>query len=114
MTSPVSIRVLEDAKKEFEGNKRLRSIEARKMVIEKQEEAIKSSQTKAKLLLEQAHILMEDSEKMSTFLEKEKKDLDKSEKRVQQSIIKSTCQKIVRKQNKDNPTTRDINNNENE
>ena len=57
---------------------------------------------------------MEDSEKMSTFLEKEKKDLDKSEKRVQQSIIKSTCQKIVRKQNKDNPTTRDINNNENE
>ena len=57
MTSPVSIRVLEDAKKAFEGNKRLRSIEARKMVIEKQEEAIKSSQTKAKLLLEQAHLL---------------------------------------------------------
>ena len=56
---------------------------------------------------------MEDSEKMSTFLEKEKKDLDKSEKRVQQSIIKSTCQKIVRKQHKDNHTTRDINNNEN-
>merc|ERR1711942_394529 len=107
-------RVLEDAKKEFEGNKRLRSIEARKMVIEKQEEAIKSSQTKAKLLLVQAHILMEDSEKMSIFLEKEKKDLDKSEKRVQQSIIKSTCQKIVRKQHKDDHTTRDINNNENE
>ena len=40
---------------------------------------------------------MEDSEKISTFLEKEK-DLDKSEKQVQQSIIKSTCQKIVRKQ----------------
>ena len=78
--SCVHKRALEDAKKAFEGNKRLRSIEARKMVIEKQEEAIKSSQTKAKLLLEQAHLLMEDSEKMSTFLEKEKKDLDKSEK----------------------------------
>ena len=37
MTDPVSIRVLEDAKKVFEGNKRLRSIEARKMIIEKQE-----------------------------------------------------------------------------
>ena len=48
----MSIRVLEDAKKAFEGNKRQRSIEARKMVIEKQEEAIKSSQTKAMLLLE--------------------------------------------------------------
>ena len=72
MMRPVSIRVLEDAKKAFEGNKRLRSIEARKMVLEKQEEAIKSSQTKAKLLLEQAHLLMEDSKKMSlsTFLEK--------------------------------------------
>ena len=32
--------VSEDAKKAFEGNKRLRSIEAGKMVIEKQEEAI--------------------------------------------------------------------------
>ena len=96
--SCVHKRILEDAKKEFEGNKMLRSIEVRKIVIEKQEEAIKSSQTKAKLLLKQAHLLMEDSEKMSTFLEKEKKDLDKSEKRVQQSITKSTCQKIVRKQ----------------
>ena len=34
--SCVHKRVLEDAKKEFEGNKRLRSIESRKMVIEKQ------------------------------------------------------------------------------
>ena len=31
--SPVSIRVLEDAKKAFEGNKRLRSIEARKWLL---------------------------------------------------------------------------------
>ena len=48
---------------------------------------------------------MEDSEKCQHF---------KKKKRVQQSIIKSTCQKIVRKQHKDNHTTRDINNNENE
>ena len=78
MTSAVSIRVLEDAKKVFEGNKRLRSIEARKMVIEKQEEAIKSSQTKAMLLLEQANLLMEDSENVNLSRKR----------RVQQSIIK--------------------------
>ena len=65
MTSPVSIRVLEDAKKTFKGNKRQRSIEARKIVIEKQEEVIKSSQTKAMLLLEQANLLMEDSENVN-------------------------------------------------
>ena len=35
------------------------------MVIEKQEEAIKSSQTKAMLLLEQANLLMEDSENVN-------------------------------------------------
>merc|ERR1712121_372802 len=46
--SCVHKRILEDAKKEFEENKRLRSIEARKMV--KKQEAIKSSQTKAMLL----------------------------------------------------------------
>ena len=74
----MSIRVLEDAKKAFEGNKRQRSIEARKMVIEKQEEAIKSSQTKAMLLLEQANLLMEDSENVNLSRKR----------RVQQSIIK--------------------------
>ena len=74
----MSIRVLEDAKKVFEGNKRLRSIEARKMIIEKQEEAIKSSQTKAMLLLEQANLLMEDSENVNLSRKR----------RVQQSIIK--------------------------
>ena len=74
----MSIRVLEDAKKVFEGNKRLRSIEARKMIIEKQEEAIKSSQTKAMLLLEQTNLLMEDSENVNLSRKR----------RVQQSIIK--------------------------
>ena len=34
MTDPVSIRVLEDAKKALEEHKRIRSIEVRKMVIE--------------------------------------------------------------------------------
>ena len=60
------------------------------MIIEKHEEAIKSSQTEAKSLLEQAHLLMEDWENVNISR--------KSEKRVQQSIIKLICQKIVRKQ----------------
>ena len=109
--SCVHKRVLENAKKTFEGNKKLKSIEAKRMLIEKQEEAIKSSQAKAKLHLEQAHMLMEDSEKMSDLLEKEKKELDKSEQQVKQSIIKSTCHKIVEKQHKDMLCTADINNN---
>ena len=112
--SCVHKRVLEDAKKAFEGNKKIKSIEAKKVNIEKQEEAIKSSQAKAKLLLEQAQILMEESEKMSEFLQKEKKELDKSEKHIQQSIIKSTCQKMVKKHHKDRLSTIDINNNDNE
>ena len=52
---------------------------------------------------------------MFDLLEKEKKELDKSEQQVKQSIIKSTCHKIVEKQHKDMLCTADINNdNENE
>jgi len=55
---------------------------------------------------------MEDSEKMAKFLKKEKQDLDKSEKQVQQSVLKSTCQKVVKNKFKNMLPNVDINNNE--
>ncbi|CAL4104344.1 unnamed protein product [Meganyctiphanes norvegica] len=105
-------RILEDAKKTLEGNKKMKTIEVKKMNIEKQKEAIKLNQLKSKMLLEKAHLLIKNSEKKSNFLKKEKKELDKAEKQLQQSIFKSTCHKVVKKKFNDMLSTVDINNNE--
>ena len=66
------------------------------------------------MLLAQAHSLSEDSEKMSNFLCTEKAKLEKAEKKVQESIIKSTCQKVVKKKYGNILPLVDLNNNETE
>ena len=101
-------RILEDAKKTFKGNKKLKKIEMKKLEIEEQEKAIRKKQEKAKLLLEQANSLMEDTQSMSNFLSREKIQLGKDEKQIQKSIIKSSCQKAIKK----NLPSVDINNNQ--
>ena len=74
---------------------------SRKKLSEKKQE-------KAKLLLEQANSLMEDTQSMSNFLSREKIQLGKDEKQIQKSIIKSSCQKAIKK----NLPSVDINNNQ--
>ena len=101
-------RILEDATKTFKGNKKLKKIEIKRLEIEEQEKAIRKKQEQAKLLLEKANSLMEDTQSMSNFLSREKIQLDKDEKQIQKSIIKSSCQKAIKK----NLPTVDINNNQ--
>ena len=105
-------RVLEDTSESLKGNKKLKELERKKLQIEKQEEEMKLKRSQIKMLLEQAHNLMEDSEKMSKFICSEKTNLEKAEKQVQKSVIKSTCQKVVKEKLKHILPPLDINNNE--
>ena len=107
--SCVHKRALEDANKAFKGNKKLKKIELKKLEIEKQEKAIRENNEKAKFILEQATSLMGDTQRMTKFLSKEKVLLEKDEKQIQKAIIKSSCQKAVKKN-----LSVDINNNETE
>ena len=89
-------RIIEDAKETFRGDKKLRKIEM-KLEIAEQGKAISKKQAEAKLLVNQANTLMEETESMRTFLNKERNILEKAEKQIQTSIIKSSCQKAIRK-----------------
>ena len=51
---------------------------------------------------------MEESQSMAKFLTKEKVLLDEAEKKIQKAIIKTSCQKAVKK----NLSSVDINNNQ--
>lgn len=90
-------RILEDAKKTFREDKKLKKIEVKKLEIAEQEKAISKKQEQVKLLVNQANSLMEETQSMSTFLIKERNSLEKAEKQIQKSIIKSSCQKAVKK-----------------
>ena len=68
-----------------------------KLEIAEQGKAISKKQAEAKLLVNQANTLMEGTESMRTFLNKERNILEKAEKQIQTSIIKSSCQKAIRK-----------------
>ena len=85
------------------------TIESKKLEIEVQEKAIRKKHDKAKFLLEQANALMEDTQSMSKFFSSEKVVLQKAEKQIQKAIIKSSCQKAVKKN-----LSVDINNNQSE
>ena len=100
-------RVLEDANEAFKGNKKLKKIELKRIQIKEHEKAISKKHDKAKLLLEQAKALMEESQNMAKFLNKEKVSLNVDEKKIQKTIIKSSCKKAIQK----NLSSVDINNN---
>ena len=100
-------RVLEDANEAFKGSKKLKKIELKKIKIEEQEKAIRKKHDKAKLLIDQISSLMDETQSMSTFLTSEKVSLDMAEKKIQKTIIKSSCQKAI----KNSLSSVDINNN---
>lgn len=95
--SCVHKRILNDAKETYKGNKKMRALEAQKVLIEEQEKVLINKQKQAKLLIEQANSLMEDTQKMSKFIGKEKEKLVNAEEKVKEAVLKSTCQKMIRK-----------------
>ena len=88
----IELEVKDKSKKD----RRILEIEGEEKALKENEEDIEITQSKSLLKMKEAVDLIEKAQKISNIITKKKQDLKKKKDKVEESILKSTCQKAAK------------------